>query len=378
MAVCSWMSKYSLILLVVGCLMACGDRTDDPAAPKQGLQAWLGGNATDGFQHADTVRPLRFPDDHGPHPRYRIEWWYITASLQDDQGRFYGAQFTAFRRAMAPPEPTPHDNPWRTPQLYIAHLALSDATAERHIDDARLARAHPQLAGSQAQPFAVWVDGWRLASAGEAFLPLQLQAESTDFGMTLELRDSDKPIVLQGDQGLSRKGPEQGSYYYSMTRLRVTGALRLGERMINVRGHAWLDHEWSTQVISQAQVGWDWFGLQLDRGEDLMIGQLRRRDGARDPHDGGVRVEPDGAYRVLRAADFTLTPLKYWRDEHGVRWPIRWRLTLAEPRQTMVIQAAFPNQRMDTALVYWEGLVYVLDAEDRAIGRGYMELTGYQ
>ena len=332
----------------------------------------------DGFQHADAIRPLRFPDDHGPHPQYRIEWWYVTASLQDDQGRFYGAQFTAFRRAMAPLESTAPDNPWRTPQLYVAHLALSDAATERHVDDARLARAHPQLAGSQAQPFAVWVDGWRLESAGEAFLPLRLHAESAAFGMALELRDGGKPIILQGDQGLSRKGPKQGSYYYSLTRLNAAGALRLGERTLQVRGRAWLDHEWSTQVITQAQVGWDWFGLQLDGGEDLMIGQLRRQDGARDPYDGGVRVEPDGAYRILRAADFTLTPLTYWRDERGVRWPIRWRLTLADPQQTLVIQAAFPNQRMDTALVYWEGLVYVLDAVERVIGRGYMELTGYR
>ena len=238
-------------------------------------------------------------------------------------------------------------------------------------------RAHPQLAGARAQPFAVWVDGWTLASSDEAFLPLQLQAESTSFGIDLVMSEG-RPIVLQGDQGLSRKGPQQASYYYSMTRLPTTGTLRLGERHINVHGHTWLDREWSTGVLSHSQVGWDWFALQMDQGDDVMVVQLRRQDHTRDPYDNGVWVDPDGTYRVLQAEDFILTPLRYWRDEHGVRWPIRWQLTLGEPQQTFVIQAAFPNQRMDTAIVYWEGLVYVLDTDEHTIGRGYMEMTGYR
>jgi predicted secreted hydrolase len=259
----------------------------------------------------------------------------------------------------------------------MAHLALSDTTTSRHVEDQRMVRAHPQLAGARSQPFAVWVDGWALTSSGEAFLPLQLQAESTSFGIDLVMSEG-KPIVLQGDKGLSRKGPQQASYYYSMTRLPTTGTLRVGERHIHVHGHTWLDREWSTGVLSHGQVGWDWFALQMDQGDDVMVVQLRRQDRTRDPYDNGVRVAPDGTYRVLQAEDFTLTPLHYWRDEHGVRWPIRWQLTLGEPQQTFVIQAAFPNQRMDTAIVYWEGLVYVLDTDERTIGRGYMEMTGYR
>jgi predicted secreted hydrolase len=259
----------------------------------------------------------------------------------------------------------------------MAHLALSDTTTARHIDDQRIVRAHPQLAGARAQPFAVWVDGWRLASVGATLLPLQLNAESQSFGIDLVMHEG-KPIVLQGERGLSRKGPQQASYYYSMTRLHAAGTLRVGERTIKVHGRAWLDREWSSQVLGQDHIGWDWFALQLDQGEDVMVGQLRRRDGARDPYDSGVQVDPDGTYRVLQAKDFTLMPLQYWRDDRGVRWPIRWQLTLAEPPRTFVIQAAFPNQRMDTALVYWEGLVYVLGPDAHTIGRGYMELTGYR
>lgn len=384
MTYASWMSKYGLILLAVGWFVACDSVSDDAnrmanTTAIQGLHTFLGGDveAINGFQHATAVRALHFPDDHGPHPDYRTEWWYLTGSLQDAQGQFYGVQFTAFRQALAPPSPAPSDNPWRTPQVYMAHLAVSDTTTSRHLEAQRIVRAHPQLAGAQAQPFAVWVDGWTLASAGATFLPLQLKAQSESFGINLVMSEG-KPVVLQGEQGLSRKGAQQASYYYSMTRLPTSGTLRVGQRTIEVRGHAWLDREWSTGVLSPGQVGWDWFGLQLDEGEDVMVGQLRRRDGARDPYDSGVRVSSDGTYRILQAEDFTLTPLQFWRDDRGVQWPIRWQLTLAEPPRVLVVQAAFPNQRMDTALVYWEGLVYVLDADERAIGRGYMELTGYR
>ena len=185
-------------------------------------------------------------------------------------------------------------------------------------------------------------------------------------------------MVLQGEQGLSRKGPGQASYYYSMTRLQTSGTLRIGARTVEVEGQTWLDREWSSSILSRGQVGWDWFALQLDRGEEVMAFQLRRQDGARDPHNSGVHVNADGTYRLLPGEDFTLIPLQYWRDEHGVRWPIRWQLTLAVPPRSMLIQAAFPNQRMDTTPVYWEGLVYVLDADQQTIGRGYMELTGYR
>ncbi len=380
MTYAGWMSKYGLVLLALGWFMACANVSDDAnplseSSAEQGIQTFLGDDDMDGFQRAATVRTLRFPADHGPHPEYRIEWWYLTGSVQDAQGQWYGVQFTAFRRAMAPP--ASHGNPWRTSQVYMAHLAVSDTTTSRHLEDQRVARAHPQLAGARAQPFAVWVDGWTLASVGETFLPLQLKAQSESFGMDLVMREG-KPIVLQGEQGLSRKSERHASYYYSITRLHAEGTLRVGGHMIEVRGRAWLDREWSTGVLDPGQVGWDWFGLQLHAGDDVMVGQLRRRDGSRDPYNSGVRVDANGVYRVMQAEDFTLTPLQYWRDERGVNWPIRWQLTLTEPPETLVIKAAFPNQRMDTALVYWEGLVVVLDANERAIGRGYMELTGYR
>lgn len=374
------MSKWGVLICALCLASACGRAPDKAEAPSESglglrLSAVLAGDQQDAFRRADAIRPFQFPDDHGPHPGYRSEWWYLTGSLQDDQGNLYGVHFTAFRQAIRPDSPS--DNLWRTAQVYMAHLALSDVANSRHTEDQRLVRGHPKLAGARALPFAVWVDGWTLESEEEAFLPLRLRAGSEAFVVDVSLQEA-KPIVLQGNNGLSRKGKDSASYYYSITRLHAAGELRLGDRIVPVRGRAWLDHEWSTSALSDGQVGWDWFALQLEQGSDVMVFQLRRKDGERDPHDSGVHVSPDGSYHTLTGQDFQLTPLAFWQDERGVRWPMRWQLTLTDLPHVLVVQAAFPDQRMDTAFVYWEGLVTVRDEAERTVGRGYMELTGYR
>ena len=175
----------------------------------------------------------------------------------------------------------------------------------------------------------------------------------------LAMRPS-KPVVPQGEAGLSAKGPGQASHYYSLPRLRTTGTVQIdGERHL-VSGLGWLDREWSTSALSPGQIGWAWFALMLDNGDDIMAFQLRREDGARDPYDHGAWIDPTGSKRTLTPADFRLTPTHHWRDDQGTRWPTSWQLDLGERHFT--ITAALNDQRMDTLFTYWEGLVRVSDA----------------
>jgi predicted secreted hydrolase len=208
---------------------------------------------------------------------------------------------------------------------------------------------------------------------------LQLEAETAEFAVRLRL-DPVEGVVLQGDAGLSAKGPGQASYYYSVPRLAAAGEIRVGSKVVAVRGGAWLDREWSTSVLGEAQVGWDWFALQLDAGAELMAFQLRRRDGTRDPYDQGLWVPEDGPAEHLDADEFTLEPLRWWTDDAGVRWPVAWALVVEGPggARRLRVEAALDDQRMDTLLTYWEGLVRVFDEAGRRIGTGYMELTGYE
>lgn len=388
----------SLLVLGLACtLFACSEPNPDSSTGQAGAQPTLevgrllGGSEADvGFARALPPARLEFPQDHGPHPDFRSEWWYLTLMLHDAQGEEYGGQFTLFRQAQSPGPLVP-TNPWRSSHLYMAHLAMSDVAQQRHYSDERFARGHPGLAGARAADgvvgYRAWLDGWELRSIGAEFLPLMLDAHSEEFGWNLELQSSArgvKPIVLQGERGLSAKGPGQASFYYSFTRLEVTGSLSLHGQRVPVTGTAWLDQEWSTSVLSAGQEGWDWFAVQLDDGRDLMVFRLRREDGQRDVYDHGVLVQANGRYRSLDAAEFRLLPVRYWRDETGICWPVGWTLQLldqdaeqARVLEEFTLQARIDDQRMTTAVRYWEGLASVAQGGEK-VGRGYMELTGYQ
>jgi predicted secreted hydrolase len=189
-----------------------------------------------------------------------------------------------------------------------------------------------------------------------------------------------KPVVLQGNRGLSAKGPGQASYYYTLPRLAVSGEVRSEGLTVPVSGSAWLDREWSTSVLSDDQQGWDWFALQFDSGEELMVFQLRRESGLRDPYDQGLWVAADGTSRQLRTQDFQLEPRRYWQDADGTAWPVAWQLHVMGPEgpRQLWVEAAVDDQRMETLLIYWEGLVRVFDETGARIGTGYMELTGHE
>ena len=226
--------------------------------------------------------------------------------------------------------------------------------------------------GGGERGFCVWLEGWRLAGDGDNWI---LDAAAEGFAVSLRLRVT-KAVVLQGDRGLSAKGPGQASYYYSMPRLHASGQVQIGAESHAVTGVGWLDREWSTSVLGEHQIGWDWFALMLDSGEDIMAFRLRRDDGSRDPHDHGVLVGASGGTQYLGSSDFTLEPLDHWQDERGTVWPVRWALSIGERRWLVV--APVRDQRMDTLLTYWEGLVHVRDGQGTRVGRGYMELTGYK
>lgn len=372
-------------MVVVGVVLALGGceeptliQGDSDRVERGGLalQDVLGGE--EGFARALGPRELEFPGDHGSHDDFRSEWWYITANLEDREGHRFGVQFTVFRQAIAPPRPDDNgaESAWRTRQLFLAHFGLTDVREGRHRAFERAARGAMGLAGAQAAPFRVWVDGWSLASEHESFMPLRLEVR-TQTGVSLDLRMiATKPMVLQGDRGFSAKSaaPGNASYYYTYTRLAVHGDLESAGERVSLSGTAWLDREWSTSVLGEAHAGWDWFALQLDDGRELMAYRLRRRDGSRDAFDRGLLVQPDGSSEQLGVEDFDLSALDFWQDERGVHWPSRWELNLPRRGLSFRIEPLVRDQLMRTTLRYWEGAVDVTGSED---GVGYMELTGY-
>jgi predicted secreted hydrolase len=267
----------------------------------------------------------------------------------------------------------------------MAHFALADERGGRFRHAERFARAALGLAGAQGAPFRVWLEDWSATAepdAGpEGIPPLRLRAREEGFALDLRLEPG-KPPVLQGDRGLSQKGPEPGnaSHYYSLTRMPATGTLSLDGREVAVRGSAWMDREWSTSALGEGVAGWDWFALQLDDGRDLMLYRLRREDGSADPWSKGSLVEADGRARTLAVSEFVLAPLATWTSPAtGAAYPVRWRIAVPSEGLELEVAPRLEAQEMQVAVRYWEGAVTVRGAgpSGPVAGHGFLEMTGY-
>jgi predicted secreted hydrolase len=373
----------ALVIVALAAVLALGayrlTRSPAPASPTVAVAEVLAGPA-DGFARALAPRPFVFPADHGPHPDFRTEWWYYTGNLQTAGGRHFGFQLTFFRIAVAPTM-APRDSAWASREAYMAHFALTDSAGQRFDAASRLSRAALGLAGARATPFRVWVEDWSAEGVGGEAVPVRLRAAQDDVAIDLTLASA-KPIVLQGERGLDRKGEEPGnaSYYYSLTRMPATGRVTLGGAAFAVTGLAWMDREWSTSSLGADLVGWDWMALQLDDGRDLMVYQLRRRDGTADRFSGGSLVDVDGASRRLGPGDFRIDVRETWPSPRdGTRYPSRWRLLVPAHGLDLEIAPRLADQELNLTVRYWEGAVQVRGrAHGTPLGGvGYVELVGY-
>jgi len=356
-------------------------RTPSQPAESITVGSALGGGDHAGYQRADQPRPFHFPADHGPHPEFRNEWWYVTGNLADATGRQFGYQLTLFRIALSPDQPV-MDSAWRTNQVYMGHFALTDVSGEKHHGFERFSRGAAGLAGAQATPFRVWLEDWELSGTEADAFPLRLRVREGDIALDLTLQ-AGKPVVLQGDRGLSQKSAEPGnaSYYYSHTRLPTRGTVDLNGQTFTVQGSSWLDREWSTSALGPEQSGWDWFALQLDDGRDLMFYRLRRKDGGMDSFSKGVLVDAGGQTRLLRGNAVDLQPLGEWTSpQSGDRYPAAWRLRLPGEGLDLTVTPKVANQEMRLTVRYWEGAVAVSGraGEDNIHGQGYLEMTRYE
>ncbi len=379
-----WLMGLALGLILITAVVWTGEPADSPTvSARLSVSEALGAGETEGFARAVTPRAFSFPGDHGPHPEFRNEWWYLTGNVETDEGREYGFQWTVFRTSLAPDTATSDASVggWRTKQAYMGHFALTDVDEARHHDFERFSRGALDLAGARSEPFAVWLEDWRIDGPGSGSLfPLRLYAEEDGVSVELVLEPT-KPMVLQGDAGLSRKGPGEGdaSFYYSYTRLQARGTVEIDGRPRAVNGSAWLDREWSTSALAENQVGWDWFALQLSNGCDLMLYQMRQEDGSADPWSSGTLVEADGTYRTVDFRTVRLVETGHWVSPEGTRYPSGWRIVIPDDSLDLAVTPVLQAQEMDGAFRYWEGAVRVSGTSGgaRVTGVGYVELTGY-
>jgi predicted secreted hydrolase len=328
----------------------------------------------DDFPEVVTGRPLQFPQDYGAHPDFRNEWWYVTGWLEDASGHASGFQVTFFRNRTRVAEANrsrfaPH-------QLLFAHAAIADPRQGRLRHAQRAARAGFDLASALEGTTHVWIGDWSLQLLEGSY---HAQIEAPDFRLDLRFTPT-QAVLLQGDAGLSHKGPSprQASYYYSRPQLGVTGQVTTAGHEARVTGIAWLDHEWSSEYLSADAIGWDWTGVNLDDGGALMAFRMRQRSGGALWAGGSHRTR-DGRVRSLAPDEIQFAPQRRWRSPRTqIDYPVAMSVRAGDLQ--CVLEPLMDDQELDaragTGVIYWEGAVRAV-AAGRAVGRGYLELTGY-
>ncbi len=323
------------------------------------------------------VRPgtaLQFPRDHGAHPGFRTEWWYVTGWLRLADGSARGFQVTFFRTKPAVDPANPSGFAPR--QILFAHAAVSDPAVARLRHDQRIARAGFGLAEAKIGDTDVHIDDWVMVRGRDGVFRTQVKGDG--FALDLALAPTQAPL-LQGDAGYSQKGPDprEASHYYSLPHLQVTGTLAEGGKPQAVTGTAWLDREWSSSYLNPRAVGWDWLGLNMDDGGALTLFRIRDKTGAPVWAGGSYRGK-DGVLVALRPEDVRFAAARSWRSPAtGATYPVAPVVTFTLRGKPMVVKVAplFDNQELDSRRgggpVYWEGAVTVPG------GRGYLEMTGY-
>ncbi len=341
--------------------------------------AGLAGTLTAGqAAHALPAKTLVFPRDRGAHPDFKTEWWYITGHAKSSgspRGNEFGFQLTFFRSRIDSTQAM--TSKFAAKQLLFAHAAITDVQGKKLWHDQRIARDGFGVATSSESDMAIKLRDWSLKADGSTYTA---ELPASDFGLKLQFNET-QAVLLQGKNGLSRKGPEakQASYYYSQPQLATTGSLRVQGKTFDVQGTAWLDHEWSQELLAPGVIGWDWIGMNLLDGSALTAFRLRDKDGGA-VWDGGSFRSAKNDLNVFSKGEVIFKPVRSWTSPlTQTTYPVEW--IVRTPADSYTVKAMIDNQELDsrqsTGSIYWEGLSELIDSNGKKVGSGYLEMTGY-
>jgi predicted secreted hydrolase len=341
----------------------------------------------DGYRVPQPGHRFEFPRDHGSHPEFKVEWWYLTGHLIGPEKERFGFQATFFRKAVPPRVVTQSegDVSFRTDEIFLFHAALLDVATGRFVHTERLARSGWDASASE-EGLSVQVGDARLKMLDPLVERFSLDAAvGGEAGFSVQL-EAIKPLVVFGKEGVSRKGdsPTAASWYLTFPRLKAVGEVRLKERVVPVEGQVWMDHEISSSQLSGEQAGWDWAGIQFNDGREIMVYRLRQKDGRTDPASALSWVDASGKSKHYGASEFRWEAKGNWRSSRtGAVYPIPVLLSAPDPEtgemEEYTLEPLALDQELDGAVSgvpYWEGANRVL-SRGKEVGSAYVELTGY-
>jgi len=343
------------------------------------------------FKRALPGRVFSFPQDHFSHPEFKTEWWYYSGNLQplNRDKKSFGYQLTFFRMGLNR-EAKNQKSKWSIQDLYFAHLAITDESKKKFEYREKISRGSLGEAGALPyktgeKTFRIWIEDWAIEGKGSKMENHFLKAGGKNFGIELMLTPEKNPVI-HGQNGVSQKAEGEGyaSHYYSVTRLETEGKIFLKNTEIPVQGVSWMDHEFGSTQLREYQVGWDWFSLHLENGIELMLYQIRHKDGKIDPYSSGTLIFRDGAYQHLSKKEFQIEVLKQWKSQKSKAiYPSGWKLKVPGHQMELTLSPTVKDQELmtkeSTRVTYWEGSVKVEGKyQGNPIkGMGYVELTGY-
>ncbi len=342
------------------------------------------GRAEKSFRSALKGYNYQFPRDFYAHDDYRIEWWYYTGNLADKGGKEYGYQLTFFRVGLDPQKTIKNPSKWAIEQIYFAHMTVTDIDSKEFLFFERVNRKGLGQAGASSDKLLVWNEDWVLSQENGG--KHHLVANESNVGLDLWLKP-EKELVIHGKEGISKKGdtPGNASHYFSYTRMNTQGKLKIKGKEIIIEGSSWMDHEFSSNQLSPEQIGWDWFSLKLDNFEEIMLYQIRLKDGGVEKNSSGTLVKANGEKIHLSFPNYKISTQGTWTSEiTGATYPSSWIIEIPEHSIRLKVLPDVADQELtqlrSIASSYWEGSVTVDGVIDdkNVSGKGYVELVGYQ
>jgi len=343
------------------------------------------------FKRALPGRTFSFPQDHFSHPEFKTEWWYYSGHLrsQTQDRKSFGYQLTFFRTGLTR-ETKNQKSKWSIRDLYFAHLAITDESKNKFEYLEKISRGSLGEAGATSyktseKTFRIWIEDWSIEGKGPGMKNHFLKGGDRNFGIKLILKQEKNPVI-HGQNGISQKAEGTGyaSHYYSITRLKTEGRIFLQNKEIPIQGLSWMDHEFGSSQLREYQVGWDWFSLQLDDRTELMLYQIRHKDGKVDPYSSGTIVYANGIHQHLSGKEFQIEVLDQWKSSKSAAiYPSRWRVKVPVHQIELSLSPSVKDQELitqeSTRVTYWEGSVKIEGKyQKKSIkGMGYVELTGY-
>lgn len=379
------------------------------------------------------------------HNDVNIEWWYVNAHVTTSTGRHlaligsffqFGAGLSA--SGLGPPSPahyliyalTDLDKKTQrsysladgTMQLYSAQLAAIGAAS--HPQDKAAQRLAALLARDVLPPPHRLMSG--VASVTNAPFRLDygygqntltsLNAGNTSFLLHLggarrnpagqdEIRltlTAQKPAMAVGGKGETGLHTPTDMYYFSLTRCAVSGTIDTGAGPETITGgQGWFDHQWGNSWVASNN-GWDWWGVQLDDGTDILFFRQRDLKTGRIFFPLATFMDKNGHQSVTKKIVFAPDPRALWKSpKSGVTYPLGWDVTFPEKNLTLHITAEVQDQEMPILGPggdIWEGLCrvdafhfpkliagdkkkgttdFLIEIPDKPVGVAYMELVGY-